>query len=43
MNIWFAAIGSGVVAFILAFVIAYILPKEKVKAANQLLEKQETE
>lgn len=43
MNIWFVAIGSGVVAFILAFVIAYILPKEKVRAANQLLEKQETE
>ena len=38
---WLIAIGSGVVAFIIALIVSYILPKEKVRAANQLLNEQE--
>lgn len=41
MNIWLVAVGSGIVAFILALIVSYILPKEKVKVANQLLNEEE--
>ena len=41
MNIWLVAVGSGIVAFILALIVSYILPKEKIKVANQLLNEEE--
>jgi ABC-type spermidine/putrescine transport system permease subunit II len=37
MNTILVAVGSGIVAFIIALIVSYILPREKVRAANQLL------
>ena len=41
MNTILVAVGSGIVAFIIALIVSYILPREKVRAANQLLNEQE--
>ena len=43
MNTILVAVGSGIVAFIIALIVSYILPREKVRAANQLLNEQEQE
>ena len=43
MNTILVAVGSGIVAFIIALIVSYILPREKVRAANQLLNQQEQE